>query len=191
MQRRTDVIKTFIVDFNFVVFDERPGIRPLSLAYDYADVDAREVFDYQLSLGNNAIFCHAVTINGCAMYPSRLGPVSAGRAGTLATDLYAMARARGLPFVVVNDGEVTALAGSLATGGAADCRTSGEISTDFSLQVERNRFEEPGKHALAVIGKGGPELSLASKRGNIHLLWLPRHFKREEAEKPAEGAPSK
>lgn len=69
--------------------------------------------------------------------------------------------------------------------------TSGEISTDFSLQVERNRFKEPGKHALAVIGKGGPELSLASKRGNIHLLWLPRHFKRDEAEKPAGAAPSK
>ncbi len=98
MKRRADVIKTFIVDFNFVVFDERPDIRPLSAAGDYTDIDAREVFDYQLSLGNNAIFCHAITINGCAMYPTRLGPVSARRAGTLALDLYALAREKGLPF---------------------------------------------------------------------------------------------
>ncbi len=67
--------------------------------------------------------------------------------------------------------------------------TSGEISTDYSLQVERRRFEEPGKHAVAVVGRGGPELTLSSKRGNIRLLWLPRHFKRENGEKSGEGAP--
>lgn len=98
MQRRTDVIKMFIIDFNFVVFDDQPALRPLSSASDYADVDARQVFDYALSLGNNAIFCHAYTLNGCALYPSRLGPVSAGSAGTLLPDLYEIAKRNGLPF---------------------------------------------------------------------------------------------
>ena len=68
--------------------------------------------------------------------------------------------------------------------------TSGEIATDYSLQVERRRFEEPGKHAVAVVGEGGPELSLLSKRGNVRLLWQPRHFKREDAAKPAGGPPA-
>ncbi len=75
----------------------------------------------------------------------------------------------------------------------ADVRmaTSGQIGTDFSLQVERRRFEEPGKLALAVVGKGGPEISLVSKRGNLRLLWMPRHFKRDAEEKPPEGAPAR
>ena len=55
--------------------------------------------------------------------------------------------------------------------------TSGEISTDFSIEIEHRRFEEPGKHAVAKIGKEGPRLSLSSKRGRIRLLRLPRQFK--------------
>jgi hypothetical protein len=57
--------------------------------------------------------------------------------------------------------------------------TSGEISTDFSLDVEHRRFEEPGKRAVAQAGKGGPRLDLTSKRGRIRLLRLPRHFRSE------------
>jgi hypothetical protein len=98
VKRRADAITLFMTDFNFVVFDDRPEIRPLSTAVDYAEVDAAEVLAYQLAMGNTAVFCHAVTINGCALYPSRLAPVSAGRAGTLLPDLYALARERGLPF---------------------------------------------------------------------------------------------
>jgi hypothetical protein len=95
-RRRTDVTKMFMIDFNFVVFDERPEIRPLSTAHDYAEINAREVYDFARDLGNNAIFCHAYTINGCALYPSRLGPVSAGKAGTLLPDLFALARRDGV-----------------------------------------------------------------------------------------------
>jgi len=55
--------------------------------------------------------------------------------------------------------------------------TSGEISTDFSIRIEHRRFEEPGKHAFATVGEGGPELSLFSKRGRVRLLRMPRHFR--------------
>jgi hypothetical protein len=61
--------------------------------------------------------------------------------------------------------------------------TSGVISTDFSIEIEHRRFEEPGKIASARVGKGGPELVLTSKRGPIRLLRLPRHFKTDEQEK--------
>ena len=60
-----------------------------------------------------------------------------------------------------------------------DLRTSGEISTDYSLSVEHQRFEEPSKHAVAVAGEGGTALSLKSKQGNVRLLRLFKHFKRE------------
>ena len=51
--------------------------------------------------------------------------------------------------------------------------TSGEISTDFSLNIEHRRLEEPSKHAAAVVGDGGNELELSSKRGRVRLLLLP------------------
>jgi len=57
--------------------------------------------------------------------------------------------------------------------------TSGEISTDFTMEIEHRRSEEPGKHAKATVGKGGPRLDLRSKRGRVRLLRLPRHFKPE------------
>ena len=57
--------------------------------------------------------------------------------------------------------------------------TSGEISTDFSLEIEHRRFEEPGKHAHAVIGEGGPGLTLTSKRGRVRLLRLLRELSRD------------
>jgi hypothetical protein len=60
--------------------------------------------------------------------------------------------------------------------------TSGEISTDFSLTIDHRRFEEPGKQAVAIIGDGGPQLSLYSKRGRVRLLRLPRHFKPDQDE---------
>ena len=54
--------------------------------------------------------------------------------------------------------------------------TSGEISTDFSLEIEHRRFEEPKKIARAIIGDGGPELKLHSKQGRVRLLRLQRDF---------------
>lgn len=57
--------------------------------------------------------------------------------------------------------------------------TSGEISTDFSIEIEHRRFEEPGKQGRARVGKGGPGLTLESKRGHLSLLRLQRDFKPE------------
>lgn len=54
--------------------------------------------------------------------------------------------------------------------------TSGEISTDFSIEIEHRRFEEPGKHAVAGVGEGGPRLTLESRRGNVRLLRLQKDF---------------
>ena len=54
--------------------------------------------------------------------------------------------------------------------------TSGEISTDFSIDIEHRRFEEPGKHGRATIGKGGQQLVLESKRGRVRLLRQQRDF---------------
>jgi hypothetical protein len=50
--------------------------------------------------------------------------------------------------------------------------TSGEITTDYSIQIEHRRHEEPGKHATATVGSGGPGLTLRSRRGDIRLLRL-------------------
>jgi hypothetical protein len=52
--------------------------------------------------------------------------------------------------------------------------TSGVISTDFSIEIEHRRFEEPGKRAHAVIGAGSARLVLRSNRGPVSLLRLER-----------------
>jgi hypothetical protein len=57
-----------------------------------------------------------------------------------------------------------------------DIKTTGEISTDFSITIEHHPFEEPGKHATAVVGDGGPKLSVYSKRGRVKLLRLQKDF---------------
>ncbi|NIM01835.1 MAG: hypothetical protein GTN89_13620 [Acidobacteria bacterium] len=62
--------------------------------------------------------------------------------------------------------------------------TSGIISTDFSLEIEHRRFEEPGKHARATIGGGGPKLSMSSKRGKVSLLRQQKFFT-QQAEDPS------
>lgn len=62
----------------------------------------------------------------------------------------------------------------------AKLATSGRIATDFSMEIEHRRFEEPGKHATATVGQGGPPLTLFSKRGDLSLLRLPRHYRSED-----------
>lgn len=57
-----------------------------------------------------------------------------------------------------------------------DIKTTGEISTDFSITIEHHPFKEPGKHAKAVVGDGGPKLSMYSKRGRVKLLRLQKDF---------------
>ncbi len=63
-----------------------------------------------------------------------------------------------------------------------DIKTTGEISTDFSITIEHHPFEEPGKHAKAVVGDGGPGLSMYSKRGRVKLLRLQKNFTPEGRE---------
>lgn len=60
-----------------------------------------------------------------------------------------------------------------------EAATSGELSTDFSLQVEYRKSEEPSKRAVAVVGGGGARLSLSSKQGRVRILRLPRGFQKE------------
>jgi len=61
--------------------------------------------------------------------------------------------------------------------------TSGLISTDFSVEIEHRRHEEPGKHAVAIIGADGALLKLSSKRGDVRLLRMQTDF-RIETEAP-------
>jgi hypothetical protein len=55
---------------------------------------------------------------------------------------------------------------------AVDLKTSGEISTDYSLQINFDATKEPDKMAQAVIGAGTNKISVSSKRGRIRLLRL-------------------
>ena len=50
--------------------------------------------------------------------------------------------------------------------------TSGAITTDFSIDIENRGAEEPDKVGLALVGGGGPELSLTSRRGDLALRRL-------------------
>jgi len=68
--------------------------------------------------------------------------------------------------------------------------TSGMISTDFSIKIEHRRFEEPGKHASAVINGGGAKLTLRSKRGQLSLLRQQKFFTKQEIEDSSESGGS-
>jgi hypothetical protein len=58
--------------------------------------------------------------------------------------------------------------------------TSGEICTDFSIDIEHRRFEEPSKHGVVTVGQGGSRLRLASKQGRVCLRRLQKNFKTED-----------
>ena len=47
--------------------------------------------------------------------------------------------------------------------------TSGEISTDVSIEISHHPHEEPSKTATAKVGAGNSAVSIRSKRGNIHI----------------------
>jgi len=47
--------------------------------------------------------------------------------------------------------------------------TSGEICTDFSIEIQHHRLEEPNKVGVAMVGPGGPRLRLGSKQGRVCL----------------------
>lgn len=62
----------------------------------------------------------------------------------------------------------------------ATLETSGEISTDFTLQVDFDGAKEPDKKASARIGAGGAAIHAASKRGRIRLLRLVKTLPKAE-----------
>ena len=58
--------------------------------------------------------------------------------------------------------------------------TSGQITTDYSIEIIRNEDSEPDKLGKAVLGKGGTAIHAVSKRGNILLLRMIKQFKKAE-----------
>jgi len=47
--------------------------------------------------------------------------------------------------------------------------TSGAFITDYSLDISHQDQEEPNKTATSIIGDGGPDLVITSKRGDLAL----------------------
>ena len=79
-----ETLKICTVDFNWVKTSAEANARA-SMAHEFVDADPHAVVDWQLQLGANAIFQHAFTFNGCAWYPTRLGPeVPQARSGFFA-----------------------------------------------------------------------------------------------------------
>lgn len=64
--------KLFILDFNWVRSSEH-FMRP-SMAHELAGADPDAYVEWHLEMGCNVLFQHAYTFNGCAWYPTRLGP---------------------------------------------------------------------------------------------------------------------
>jgi len=89
-------IKLFILDFNWVRDGER-SMRP-SLPHELADADPRAYVDWHLELGCNVLFQHAYTFNGCAWYPSRLGPCVPPPGDRFLEKVLGLAHDAGLPF---------------------------------------------------------------------------------------------
>jgi len=51
----------------------------------------------------------------------------------------------------------------------ATVTTSGSITTDFTMEISHRDDDEPDKIGHAVLGGGGPELRLVSRRGSLAL----------------------
>lgn len=54
-----------------------------------------------------------------------------------------------------------------------EAATSGEISTDFTARISHRDAEEPAKFLSATINRGGPVVTVATKRGKVRLIRLP------------------
>ena len=48
--------------------------------------------------------------------------------------------------------------------------TSGEITTDFSISIDRQPHEEPSKHGRITVGEGQVSIRLETRRGAISVL---------------------
>lgn len=55
----------------------------------------------------------------------------------------------------------------------ATLKTSGSITTDFTIEITHHDDAEPDKIGAAVLGSGGPELTLSSRRGPLALRRVP------------------
>lgn len=69
-------------------------------------------------------------------------------------------------------------------------KTSGKISTDFSLVIEHHDGEEPEKYAKAVLAGGGPEVFLDSRIGDLEIRRLPVVLKSKPEETENGGSKS-
>jgi hypothetical protein len=68
--------------------------------------------------------------------------------------------------------------------------SSGELTTDFSVDIEHHDHEEPGKVATATVGAGGHALEMRSKRGHLQLRRLlpPQDGGAADGVEPDDGA---
>ena len=94
--------RLFNCDFNWARWPKSEAlphgnVRP-SMPEDWAEVDARQYFDWHREFGNNVVYCQAYCSSGYALYPSLLGPVGKGKAAQLFPELYALARKAKMPF---------------------------------------------------------------------------------------------
>jgi hypothetical protein len=90
------LIKLFVLDFNWIR-DAPDRMRP-SLPHELCDADPAEFVQWHLDIGCNALFQHAYTFNGCAWYPSKLGPRAPEPGDRFMPRVLDLAHARGLSF---------------------------------------------------------------------------------------------
>jgi len=95
---RRGTVKCFCCDLNFARAKEPPHAPRPSRPEDWAAVDAQEYFDWHREFGNNVIFLQAYAFGGYAFYPTKLGPVAAGKGGQLLPRLFELSRKAGCPF---------------------------------------------------------------------------------------------
>jgi len=91
-------IKWFACDLNWSRFDQPFAHHLPSAAYDWANIDPQEYFDWHVEFGGNTVFCQAYAFGGYAFYPSRLGPVAPGPGSELLPRLFELSRASKIPF---------------------------------------------------------------------------------------------
>jgi len=64
----------------------------------WANIDAKEYFDWHIEMGNNAMFCQAYNYGGYAHYPSKLGPLGEGESKYLLPRLFELSQKAKIPF---------------------------------------------------------------------------------------------
>lgn len=95
---RREVLKLMMFDLNWSYHVHPHRATLPSAPHDWAFIDPQAYVDWQLEIGNNAIFLQAYTYPGYAFYPTRLGPVAPGPGQELLPKVYEITRKLGLPF---------------------------------------------------------------------------------------------